>query len=355
MNESSSSTSASSMLAGKSDGEIEDILDRMLTRLALCDDSKLQDLLSKLLPLSISALSSPSQPVRNKVLEILNHVNKRIKHQQEIGLPLLELWKLYMECSFAPMVRNFCVVYIEMAIDRAPKEDKENLIPTFLGIISKLPSQHQEILLRISTKVIGECYSMQVSDEVADNYKNHGGLQDTMIFLDFGLHNLLYQATSQSERCPAGLSITQRDRVSGKKPLTSDMLQIRKLGILNIVQAMDLPSELVYPLYLAASVDRYLESVARRGDELLKKNTSGVNLEDINLINRLFLLFNGHTGPDQVPPDSRVTPASPSLRVKLMIVFCRSILAANSFPSTLQCIFGCIFGKDIYLFGCIYQ
>lgn len=61
------SQSISSIIAGKSDSEIEDLLDRMLTRLALCDDSKLQDLLHKLLPLSISALSSPSQSVRNKV------------------------------------------------------------------------------------------------------------------------------------------------------------------------------------------------------------------------------------------------------------------------------------------------
>lgn len=61
------SQSISSSIAGKSDSEIEDLLDRMLTRLALCDDSKLQDLLHKLLPLSISALSSPSQSVRNKV------------------------------------------------------------------------------------------------------------------------------------------------------------------------------------------------------------------------------------------------------------------------------------------------
>jgi proteasome component ECM29 len=42
-------------------------LDRMLTRLALCDDSKLQPLLSKLLPFTISSLSSQSSLVRNKV------------------------------------------------------------------------------------------------------------------------------------------------------------------------------------------------------------------------------------------------------------------------------------------------
>lgn len=63
----SSSSMASSSASAKSDAETEELLDRMLTRLALCDDSKLEALLSKLLPLCISSLSSPSQAVRSKV------------------------------------------------------------------------------------------------------------------------------------------------------------------------------------------------------------------------------------------------------------------------------------------------
>ncbi|QHO26945.1 uncharacterized protein DS421_7g203790 [Arachis hypogaea] len=132
----------SSMVAGKSDAEVEELLDRMLTRLALCDDSKLEPLLSKLLPLCISSLSSNSAAVRNKVetqesvrvmeagadilgyvpgllvLEILSHVNKRVKLQPDIGLPLSELWELYSESGATPIIRNFCIVYIEMAFQR---------------------------------------------------------------------------------------------------------------------------------------------------------------------------------------------------------------------------------------------
>lgn len=53
-----------------------------------------------------------------QVLEILSHVNKRVKHQPEIGLPLTELWKIYTEANAAPMVKSFCILYIEMAIER---------------------------------------------------------------------------------------------------------------------------------------------------------------------------------------------------------------------------------------------
>lgn len=50
----------------------------------------------------------------------MSHVNKRVKHHHEIGLPLLELWKLYTDPAASPMVRNFAIVYVEMAFERAP-------------------------------------------------------------------------------------------------------------------------------------------------------------------------------------------------------------------------------------------
>ncbi|CAH9134546.1 unnamed protein product [Cuscuta epithymum] len=335
----------SAMLSGKSDAEKEEMLDRMLTRLALCDDSKLQDLLFKLLPLSIASLSSPSPPIRNKVIEILSHVNKRVKHQPYIGLPLSELWQLYIESSAFSMVRNFCIVYFEMSIERAPKEDKEHMALTLLASISKVTAQHQEILLRIIIKVIGEFHSAHLNDELVAEYRKLGRLHNYEIFLEFCLHMILYQPTPQSGACPAGLSLTQCNRVTGKQQLTSDALCLRKLGILNVIEAMEIATELVYPLHIAACADSQ-ELVVKKGEELLKKKASVVNLEDPNLIKKLFFLFNGTTGSDQIPPESRVTPANISLRVRLMSVFCRSVSAANSFPSTLQCIFGCIYGNN---------
>ncbi|KAI3990038.1 hypothetical protein MKX01_013524, partial [Papaver californicum] len=56
------------------------------------------------------------------VMEILTHVNKRVKNQLQISLPVSELWKMYIEANAAPMVKNFCIVYIEMAFDRLSLE-----------------------------------------------------------------------------------------------------------------------------------------------------------------------------------------------------------------------------------------
>ncbi|XP_020113729.1 proteasome-associated protein ECM29 homolog isoform X2 [Ananas comosus] len=344
MAEASSSPSSSTAAAAKAEEERAEVLDRMLTRLALTDDDKLEPALAKILPYSIASLSSPSPSIRKMVMEILTHINKRVKHRLEIRLPFLELWKIYNEASSSPMVRNFCIVYIEMSFDRLPNEDKANMAPDLLVNVANIPPQHQGIILRIVAKMIGDCHSSRIDESVAAKYRAIGDSKDGQVFSEFCLHTVLYQTPSTGVGCPAGLSVAQSDRVTGKLPLKGDMLTKRKLGILNIIEAMQLAPELVYPLYLAAASDSQ-EPVVKRGEELLKRQAAGVNLDDSDLINRLFMLFNGTSGVDNIAVELRVAPGSSALRVRLMSIFSRSITAANAFPSTLQCIFGCIYGS----------
>jgi proteasome component ECM29 len=55
-------------------------------------------------------------------MEILTHINKRVKDQVSIKLPLIDLLKLYQSPDAVPMVRNFAIVYIEMAFERSTVE-----------------------------------------------------------------------------------------------------------------------------------------------------------------------------------------------------------------------------------------
>lgn len=62
--------------AAPSDVEREEMLDRMLTRLALADDDKLEPLLAKILPYSISSLASPSPSIRKSVTFLPSAVSR---------------------------------------------------------------------------------------------------------------------------------------------------------------------------------------------------------------------------------------------------------------------------------------
>ncbi|XP_052136684.1 uncharacterized protein LOC127755086 [Oryza glaberrima] len=337
-------TSSPAAAAAQTDAEREEALDRMLTRLALAEDARLAPLLARVLPYAITSLASPAASVRKLVMEILSHINKRVKHRPEISLPMLDLWRIYTESTSSTIVRNFCIVYIEMAFERLLSEDKGSIAPDLLINISNVTEQHQGIILRLVVKAIGECNTHKVGDNVASKYQSISGSNDGLVFADFCFHTVLYQTPPQGVGCPAGLSVAQSDRVTGKQPLKGDTLTSRKLGILNVIEAMQLAPEIVYPLYLAAASDSQ-ESVTKRGEELLKRKASAVNLEDSNLMKKLFTLFNGTASAENIAVELKVAPAHSSLRVRLMGVFCRSIAAANTFPYTLQCIFGCIYGN----------
>ncbi|GIL84025.1 hypothetical protein Vretimale_11016, partial [Volvox reticuliferus] len=131
-------------------------LDRVLTRLALTDDDKLEKVLQKLIPLVIGQLKSPHPATFNKVREILSHVNKRLKGLPAMQLPLADLVTMYkgeQQPGTNPaqygMVRNFSLVYTEMAAERAPGSDRLAALPFLLPGFSKRPVDHQTILLRI--------------------------------------------------------------------------------------------------------------------------------------------------------------------------------------------------------------
>lgn len=52
-----------------------------------------------------------------QVMEILSHINKRVKGHDTISLPLVDLVNLYAD-TIHTMVRNFAIVYVEMAYNR---------------------------------------------------------------------------------------------------------------------------------------------------------------------------------------------------------------------------------------------
>ena len=46
-------------------------------------------------------------------------------------------------------------------------------------------------------QVIGDCHSNQIDDEVVTKYRAVGDSRDRELFLDFCLHTILYQQSSQ--------------------------------------------------------------------------------------------------------------------------------------------------------------
>lgn len=75
-----------------------------------------------------------------QVLEILSHVNKRVKHQPEIGLPLSDLWRIYTEANAVSIVKNFCILYIEMAFERTDVKVR------YCSMVSEVSLENEKLL-----------------------------------------------------------------------------------------------------------------------------------------------------------------------------------------------------------------
>jgi proteasome component ECM29 len=99
------------------------LLDRVLFRFATsADDQQFQENLEKLLVPTLQKLNSTYESTHSKVLEVLSHVNKRVRPQPNIKLPLNDLLTQYLSPDSSTLLKNFNIIYLEIAFQRAALE-----------------------------------------------------------------------------------------------------------------------------------------------------------------------------------------------------------------------------------------
>ncbi len=73
------------------------------------------------------------------MLEILSHVNKRVRGHGEIKMPLDALLAQYAAPGAAPLVRNFALVYLEMAYERVSEDARLAAVRSIKDLSCKTP------------------------------------------------------------------------------------------------------------------------------------------------------------------------------------------------------------------------
>lgn len=109
-------------------------------RIALAEsDTKLEGLLKTYLPPLLLKLSSEHVSVRNKVIGVCQHVNRRLKLSTGISLPVQPLLKQFSE-SNSSLVRQFDMIYIQQGLERLPVEEGIAILPELLQMCT--PSKY---------------------------------------------------------------------------------------------------------------------------------------------------------------------------------------------------------------------
>ena len=392
-----------SAMAPATEAEELAALDKALTALAFTDDAKLERVLHVLTPRVVEQMASAHASTKKKAMEILTHINKRLTAQPSMKLPLEDLMSLYVDDAkhqHSAIVKNFALVYVERAFERADVRARAAQIVRALDGVSTRSAAHREIIARAAVAALAvpekelTCSADDKTFEVNAMAFLHDP-EDRRTFLQHCLDYLLYQPNSaghaptatpapspaaaamrgianvagvvteppssetdtrevaRNALPPPGMSPASVARVLGPsaKPPATRELAAKKLALLHFFRrASDStvpPPELLMH-YLAASCDADHE-VSKLGDDLLRRrcvwdtNRPSVNLEDPKIAGSLYRAFLG--GDPSVPEASRATPASPAMKIKIVNLLCRSVTAANSFPLTVQTIFTCLYGE----------
>jgi proteasome component ECM29 len=76
-------------------------------------------------------------------MELLVHINKRIKNNPRIQLPVEALLLQYQDPAATSFVINFTIIYIKMGFPRLPLTRQIELVPSVLAGIEAKPTMHQ--------------------------------------------------------------------------------------------------------------------------------------------------------------------------------------------------------------------
>jgi len=338
------------------------LLERVFIRLGCAEtDEQLQEAVSKFLPPVLLKLTSQNEGVRKKVMELLVHINKRIKNNHNIQLPVEALLLQYQDPMATSFVINFTIIYLKMGFPRLPIEKQAELVPSVLAGIESKPTSHQDSLLLMIMPVLGEVAKIAPTDP--EKKRSVLGLCEKptvskvlysfmfdFLLLPYGSHPSLKPADPKVEGCkvPAGLSEYGWKRVAGDSVPPSETVEVTKTGIVKFLGSGLLPEmEVALQLLIAAADSRH--TVASAADTQNRQLSGVIDWNDPELVRKLYSLFLGTLVIKDRPTtkaEHKRIPSNTRIRLKLMPVLLKSREAAMQFPSCIQVTFDLLFGTS---------
>ncbi|KAK9237680.1 proteasome stabiliser-domain-containing protein [Lipomyces kononenkoae] len=314
------------------------LVNKVEMRIALANtDEKLEALLKVYLAPLLLKLASPHEDVRNKVVSICNHINTRIK-SRSISLPtesLLAQFKTAKVESESILMRNFCLMYIQMAVDRLTPEQQNNILPHVINGISGYERQFQKSLFAIVLKLLPMWNAPERGSKSEDSLRVQFGFDDSEADTQFLSKHftavMLLDSSVFSDQvsaiCCPGVAPLEFEFITSnsKDSLTPVQLARVKRAILQFVAGAFTDYEKFWPS-LAGSQDKISE-IYGSAEDLLRKITIDYEREDI--VNGLYDLFLGKDGAPPVPA---------KFRTRIFQLLSKSNLAADYLPQMLLAI-----------------
>jgi proteasome component ECM29 len=326
-------------------------LERVSWRLVNTSEDRLGDVLSKLLPIMVDKLDEHAAhiQVRQKILDILAHVNARLKGSPPgMVISVIGIWDAYQRVT-GPVAKNIAMLYLAKAFERCPQDERSSLVHKIVPGISQAPREHQGKLLMhlFAISLSGYSSTRTESENILSRLESQGAMEDVDVVLNHAKRLMLY--IPSKENVPQTMpGLSRGDVEEMVKVHQFDTLEQTQLGVLEYIYKADLPPKKVMALYLCAASSP-ATAVAKKGEMLMAKNCvvdtarPTVDIEDEFLLKQLFELYFGDVEDESVPENARKAPASRLLQGRIVSLLCKSTAACNMNPESTMVIHDCLF------------
>ncbi|ORZ30548.1 proteasome stabiliser-domain-containing protein [Catenaria anguillulae PL171] len=325
-------------MASNGIGNDLELVERVELRFALADtDTQLASAVDSFLVPLIGKLSSTTPGVQAKVMQLLSHINARIKAAPQIALPVKPLIvHLLAGANTATIARNFSVVYLELALDRAStnsKTDRAQFAPLLLAAIpaaigSTDPAKHP-LTLKLASLVARSATNALDFPPLSPAAL---AARDTLFaaLATDAEWATIHDALAYALRQPSGLP----NLTNGEQWSTA------KRTLISLIHWWTPADKAAWARSYALFVGTCdpVAIVADHAETTWRKNK--VDVEDARLVKAILGLYLAQPTEQETP-----TPATVAVKTKVLAWVVKSKTAANAFPELLKVVFDAMFGK----------
>ncbi|VIO98641.1 Uncharacterized protein BM_BM3047 [Brugia malayi] len=335
-------------------------LERLFLHLALInDDSKLETFTHKHLLDIIECTSTGDVEVRNKGMEVLTHLNRRIKSNLMIMLPLKDI--LYYVLSSTQenfLGTNFAIVYLKIALDRVDTKEHIALLPNLLDGLLKYINERKIFDQLIVLTARAWIYIADLNQQIwpsLEPLKNKIIRSEILKFFS----DILYFPNSSNENrnvaimldnfCDHACMSKNGFLRIAKNVLNDPKVSITalKLSVIKVLSSMVFAEAEILPL-LVGAIALGPGEVELAGDIAIKKIDLEKVLTNKDTVNSLFNLYLG-LSHQKLEESDKVLPATILIKLKLMPLLMKSPVAVQTFPHNIRVAFDGLFKKDDFV------
>uniref|UniRef100_A0A1I8HBE9 Proteasome-associated protein ECM29-like protein n=1 Tax=Macrostomum lignano TaxID=282301 RepID=A0A1I8HBE9_9PLAT len=304
------------------------------------------------------------------ILELLVHINKRLRSRSQIQLPIDSLIKQYANPDNSFFITNFSIIYIKMGFPRMPRPKQLQLLPELLSSYSGKPPVQKDSILHLSLCLLKD---VKIDDSNRAAYSMTDRPDDRRYMLHFFQCVLLISYHFQKPTDPPSAASIAADadaggaaaagssgavslacdgvcdqdfrRVAGQPDFlrSPEELESAKIGILRFLGNKIYTSEEIVLHFLIGNADTR-HSVVSEAETCLKFLAMTANWENESLISQLFVLLLGSEKTEASKPSLFRLPASVLVRRRLLPYLLRSRLTVpnSMIASTVEIVFDCL-------------